>query len=70
MTKEPRWLRKTGDLEEIRLYHMIRAVHMAGRCIECDECERVCPVGGRPLRIRNEDIELAEKVFRERKERS
>jgi formate dehydrogenase subunit beta len=44
LAKEPRWLRKTGDPEENRFFHMIRAMHMAGRCIECGECERVCPV--------------------------
>ena len=33
------------DISNNAFYHMIRAMHMAGRCIDCGECERVCPVG-------------------------
>lgn len=25
------------------VYHIIRAYHVAGRCVDCGECERVCP---------------------------
>ncbi len=30
------------DFEE-KLYHIIRAFHVAGRCTDCGECSRVCP---------------------------
>ena len=27
------------------MFHTTRAMHIAGRCIGCGECERACPVG-------------------------
>jgi ferredoxin len=30
-----------GSLE----YHLVRAMHLAGRCVECGSCGRACPVG-------------------------
>ncbi len=48
---ENRDLVDTGGLPpEVPLFHMIRAVHMAGRCIDCGLCEEACPVDI-PLRL-------------------
>lgn len=43
--KEPRWLGKATEMSETAFYHLIRAYHVAGRCIDCGECSRACPVG-------------------------
>jgi ferredoxin len=41
----PQWVpvasHALGNLE----YHMVRAMHLAGRCVACGECGRACPVG-------------------------
>lgn len=41
----------TGTLPpEVPIFHLVRAVHMAGRCIDCGLCEDACPVDI-PLRL-------------------
>jgi len=42
---KPQWVDKSVGAENNLHYHLIRAIHLAGRCIECQECSRVCPVG-------------------------
>lgn len=32
-----------SDSFEEKLFHIIRAFHVAGRCTDCGECSRVCP---------------------------
>ncbi|MEG1500684.1 MAG: 4Fe-4S dicluster domain-containing protein, partial [Clostridiales bacterium] len=39
------WQGKQNNGIENQVYGMTRAYHVAGRCIECGECQRVCPVG-------------------------
>ncbi len=35
---------------EVPLFHLVRAVHMAGRCVDCGLCEEACPADI-PLRL-------------------
>ncbi|MBQ3069397.1 MAG: 4Fe-4S dicluster domain-containing protein [Clostridia bacterium] len=41
----------SNEFEE-KLFHIIRALHVAGRCTDCGECSRVCPQGI-PLHLLN-----------------
>ncbi|MGO9174091.1 MAG: hypothetical protein ACLP7P_19295 [Rhodomicrobium sp.] len=51
-----RWIQRSASPSENAMYHMVRAMHLAGRCTDCGECERVCPVNI-PLRLLNTMLE-------------
>jgi formate dehydrogenase subunit beta len=41
----PQWIDKTSGVRGNLAYHFIRALHLAGRCVGCEECRRACPMG-------------------------
>jgi formate dehydrogenase subunit beta len=42
---KPVWFGKTADITDNFIFHMIRALHVAGRCVSCGACSSVCPMG-------------------------
>jgi formate dehydrogenase subunit beta len=42
---DPQWIGKTNELTDTMIFHIIRNLHVAGRCVECGACERACPMG-------------------------
>jgi len=48
----------TGLIEK-RAFHLGRAFHLAGRCVGCNECERVCPMDI-PISLLN--LKLAQEI--------
>ena len=47
--------KSNADTFEEKMFHIIRAFHVAGRCTDCGECSRVCPQGI-PLHLINRKI--------------
>jgi len=41
----PQWLGKSVDSTDTKTFHFLRAYHLAGRCTDCGNCERACPMG-------------------------
>ncbi|MHA1198618.1 MAG: 4Fe-4S dicluster domain-containing protein [Candidatus Heimdallarchaeaceae archaeon] len=57
---EPQWIRRSVNLSENTAWNIMRAYHLAGRCVGCGECESVCPVNI-PLMELNKQIEAGVK---------
>ena len=51
----PQWIPVPASLHGIFEWHVMRAMHLAGRCIECDGCVKVCPANI-PLNILNKGL--------------
>ncbi|UCG36099.1 MAG: 4Fe-4S dicluster domain-containing protein [Candidatus Bathyarchaeota archaeon] len=58
----PIWFGKTTDLSDTMIYHLVRAFHVAGRCVDCGACSRACPMN---INLR-ELMKKTEKIMKER----
>ncbi len=53
---QPQWIPVPAHALGTMGWHLVRAMHLAGRCIGCGECARACPVDI-PLSLLNHVIE-------------
>jgi len=60
---EPKWTARKATPEEAWMFHATRAMHLAGRCIQCGECERVCPVGIPVAQLAREMAEIVKEKY-------
>ena len=44
-TSQPQWVGKSTGLSDTLVFHLVRAFHLAGRCVACGACEQACPMG-------------------------
>ena len=58
-----RWIERSATRSENITYLMTRAMHLAGRCTDCGECERACPVNV-PIRLLNNKMEGSTRKIR------
>jgi len=42
--EDKKWVSKSDRYDDVWMFHLVRAFHIAGRCTNCGECERACPV--------------------------
>jgi ferredoxin len=52
---QPQWIESSPHGRGNLAWHVVRAMHMAGRCADCGECERACPAGV-PLGLLNRKV--------------
>ncbi|MDR2520821.1 MAG: 4Fe-4S dicluster domain-containing protein [Bacteroidales bacterium OttesenSCG-928-I14] len=56
---QPQWIPVTANILGNTEWHIMRAMHLAGRCIECGECGRACP---KNIPVHLLSIRLAEEI--------
>jgi ferredoxin len=52
---DSQWVGIATGVKEKEFFHLGRAYHLAARCVGCNECERVCPMG-LPLSLLNRKL--------------
>jgi ferredoxin len=60
---EPQWVLPMPRWQDNLIFQIVRNIHMAGRCTDCGECQRACPVNI-PLRsLTREMYDLVDELF-------
>ena len=59
------WVGKQNNVAENRFYGLTRVMHIADRCIECGECERVCPMDLPLMKLNRKVIQDLNALFGE-----
>jgi len=61
---EPQWTLPMPQWQDNLIFQIIRNIHVAGRCTDCGECERACPVNI-PLRsLTREMYDIVDELFK------
>jgi len=53
---QPQWFGKSIELTDTQVFHIMRAFHTTGRCVDCGACVRACPMDVN-LRFLNKKID-------------
>ncbi|MBT4331853.1 MAG: 4Fe-4S binding protein, partial [Candidatus Cloacimonetes bacterium] len=53
---DPQWIGKTPEVTDSIIFHLIRNLHVAARCVDCGACVSACPVD-LDLRVMSKKVE-------------
>lgn len=62
-SREPQWVTQADGVRDKLFFQIIHAMHLAGRCTGCGECERACPVGIPILLLKRSMSKSIEQLF-------
>ena len=62
-SRPPRWMSQGSSAKDKLFFQTIHAVHLAGRCTGCGECQRACPMGIPILALRQQFNRVIGKLF-------
>ena len=62
-SREPQWMTQEATAKEKLFFQTIHAMHLAGRCTGCGECQRACPVGIPILALRQQIARAVAQLF-------
>ncbi|QGG47804.1 4Fe-4S dicluster domain-containing protein [Heliorestis convoluta] len=57
------WVNKAATKADNAFFGITRAMHVAGRCVDCGECERVCPAGIPIMAINRKIMQDIDELF-------
>jgi formate dehydrogenase (coenzyme F420) beta subunit len=62
-SRDPHWISQEHTIRDKIMFQMIHALHLAGRCTECGECQRACPVDIPILALRKKLNRVVKETF-------
>ena len=62
-SRDPHWMTQEDSAKEKLFFQTIHAMHLAGRCTGCGECQRACPVGIPILALRQQIARAVAQLF-------
>lgn len=62
-SRDPHWLTQADSSRDKFMFQVIHAMHLAGRCTGCGECQRACPVGIPVLLLKRSLSRAVEEMF-------
>lgn len=62
-SREPHWISQEDSPKQKLFFQTIHAVHLAGRCTGCGECQRACPMGIPILALRQQIARAVSNLF-------